>query len=406
MPVFAEHEGRSIYRSMLAMLLFFFTAALLPVTPLHAASDGTDAFLKRHWAQPIQPQGKAPKSFSALESSLEPSACGSCHTGQYRDWRTSLHAHAMGPGIMGQLLTVRPDATEELRACTVCHAPLAEQIASLKKQLRGKQQNEALHEQGLICAACHVRRHQRYGPPPNKPVSKGSKPHGGFTANAAFADGRFCATCHQFGADGYALNGKPLENTYAEWQASPYAAQGRQCQSCHMPQRRHLWRGIHDAATTRQGVTIESNKPIFRNGKLSAQLTLTNSGTGHYFPTYVTPRITVQIFQTSADQKIIKDTLQEKIVARQVSLDLTEELADTRLAPGRQVTLDYLATRHPKARAMVFRVHVEPDYFYSGLYRSLLEQPENRGIRLIRNALRNSLDSAYDLYVQNYSLTQ
>ncbi len=28
-------------------------------------------------------------------------------------------------------------------------------------------------------------------------------------------------SCHQFGADGYALNGKLLENTYEEWKASP-----------------------------------------------------------------------------------------------------------------------------------------------------------------------------------------
>lgn len=173
-----------------------------------------------------------------------------------------------------------------------------------------------------------------------------------------------------------------------------------------MPERQHLWRGIHDAAMTRQGVTIESSKPILRNGEISAQLILTNSGTGHYFPTYVTPRVTVQIFQVSADKKMIAGTLQEKIVARQVSLDLSEELADTRLAPGRQITLDYLVVRHQEAQEVVFRIHVEPDYFYSGLYRSLLAQLEDKGTRLIRDALKNSLDSAYDLYIQNYSLAR
>jgi len=388
------------------MLLFFISALLLPMSSLHAAPDSTDAFLKRHWAQPVAPQGKAPKSFSGLEASLEPSACGTCHQRQWEDWETSLHAHAMGPGVMGQLVDVHPADIASLRGCTRCHAPLAEQEASLVKQLRGKKQAGALHEQGLVCAACHVRKNVRYGPPPVKPTLgyKSFGPHNGFVSIPAFEDGRFCATCHQFDADGYALNGKPLENTYAEWQASPSAKQGKQCQSCHMPERRHLWRGIHDAEMTRKGVTIETVPPSMHDGQVSARLTLTNSGTGHYFPTYVTPRVTMQIYQESAGKQLIEGTMQEKIVARQVPLDLSEELADTRLAPGERRVLDYLVPRHPDARAIVMRIHVEPDYFYSGLYRSLLEaEPGSKGSNLLRAALKNSLESPYDLYVRHYS---
>ena len=387
------------------MLLFFFAALLLQASPLHAAPDSTDAFLKRHLTQPMQPQGKTPKAFSALESSLEPSACGACHTRQYQDWRTSLHGHAMGSGVMGQLLDIKPDAIGELRTCTVCHAPLAEQETSLRKQLRGAKQNSALHEQGLGCAACHVRRHVRYGPPPTSPSAGEKPPHNGFVSSPAFEDGRFCATCHQFGEDGYALNGKPLENTHAEWQASPYARQGLHCQGCHMPERQHLWRGIHDAEMTRSGVTIKPTEPVLLDGKLSAQLALSNTGTGHYFPTYVTPRVIVQIYQESADMKPIGGTLQEKIIARQVSADFSAELADTRLEPGGKFILDYLSPLHPDAQTVVMRVRVEPDYFYSGLYRSLLAtQPNNKGIPLIRTALKNSLESAYDLYRLTFPL--
>ena len=388
------------------MLRFLVAALLLPMASLHAAPDNTDAFLKRHWAQPIAPQGKPPKSFSTLEASLEPSACGTCHQRQWEDWKTSLHAHAMGPGVIGQLVDVHPTDISSLRDCTRCHAPLAEQEASLVKQLRGKKQADALHEQGLTCAACHVRKNVRYGPPPMTPKPGNKSPHNGFVSTPAFEDGRFCATCHQFDKDGYALNGKPLENTYAEWQASPYAKQGRQCQSCHMPDRRHLWRGIHDPEMTRKGVTVETTPPTMNDGQVSARLTLTNSGTGHYFPTYVTPRVTMQIYQESADKQLIEGTLQEKIIARQVSLDLSEELADTRLAPGERRVLDYLAPRHPDAQATVVRVHVEPDYFYSGLYRSLLEaEPDAKGANLLRAALKNSLESPYDLYVQRHSLS-
>ena len=173
-----------------------------------------------------------------------------------------------------------------------------------------------------------------------------------------------------------------------------------------MPERRHLWRGIHDAEMTRKGVTIETVPPSMHDGQVSARLALTNSGTGHYFPTYVTPRVTVQIYQESAGKQPIEGTMQEKIVARQVSLDLSEELADTRLAPGERMALDYLLPRHPDAQAIVMRVLVEPDYFYSGLYRSLLEaESGSKGSNLLRAALKNSLESPYDLYVQHYSLS-
>ncbi len=372
-----------------------------------SAQDETDAFLKRHWASPIPSQGKAPESYTLLESSLSPDACGSCHAKQYQDWRTSLHSRAMGPGVMGQLVEIKSKAVSELRDCIRCHAPLAEQEASLRKQLRGGKQTAALHEQGLVCAACHVRSHVRYGPPPSKPSSEGQLPHDGFVSTPAFEDGRFCATCHQFGADGYVLNGKPLENTYAEWQSSPYAKQGQQCQGCHMPERQHLWRGIHDAEMTRKGITISPTAPALHDGKLSAQLTISNSGTGHDFPTYVTPRVVVQIYQESVDNKLIAGTLREKIIARQVSMDLSEELADTRLAPGELMALDYLVPLHSDATAIVMRVRVEPDYYYTGLYRSLLdEQPVGKGINLIRMALKNSIGSAYDLYFQRYGLAQ
>jgi len=59
--------------------------------------------------------------------------------------------------------------------------------------------------------------------------------------------------------DGFALNGKLLQSTYDEWKASRFARQGVQCQDCHMPDRRHRWRGIHDADMVRSGLTITAD---------------------------------------------------------------------------------------------------------------------------------------------------
>src|SRR6266436_3896370 len=190
---------------------------------LGARAESVESFVARHWRTPLRPQGPAPARFTPLEASLAPEACGTCHPAQLADWRTSTHAAAMGPGVAGQLA--------------------------------------ALRARGIPCAACHVRGHERFGPPRRDgslaaAAPRETLPHGGVTRTPAYLASEFCRGCHQFGPEGYALNGTLLENTYAEWKASRFAAAGVQCQDCHMPDRRHLWRGIHDADMVRGGLTI------------------------------------------------------------------------------------------------------------------------------------------------------
>lgn len=370
-----------------------------------------DSFLQKHWSRPLQAQGTPPAHFSPLEASLAPRACATCHIVQFNDWKLSRHSLAMGPGIMGQLLNMPAAATEEHQDCIRCHAPLKEQAASLVAALaRGPDQglrppgedNPALHEQGLVCAACHMRGYQRYGPPRkdgSKPEPGAQLPHGGWISEAAFGDSRFCAACHQFTNDGYALNGKLLENTYEEWKASRYAREGRTCQSCHMPDRRHQWRGIHDAETVKSGVTIEMTAARVESGTVAAALSIRNTGTGHFFPTYVTPKVVVQAYQEDARGEALPGTPQEHIIGWQVTPDLSTEIADTRIAPDQQAVFDYRAPLHRNAAALAFRVRVEPDAFYTDFYRDLLKGKQaGSGERLIKQALKDSIESAFTLY--------
>src|SRR5262245_11052042 len=82
-----------------------------------------------YWPQVLAPQGNPPAHWSDVEKSLAPEACGQCHSTQLAEWQTSLHSRAMGPGLLGQLLTFEPkDAAE----CLQCHAPLAEQRAAFE----------------------------------------------------------------------------------------------------------------------------------------------------------------------------------------------------------------------------------------------------------------------------------
>src|SRR5438128_10782874 len=74
-------------------------------------------FLGRHWRRPLAPQGPPPARFSPLEASLAPEACGTCHSVQLADWKTSLHAASMAPGVAGQLVEMLESDPESALSC-------------------------------------------------------------------------------------------------------------------------------------------------------------------------------------------------------------------------------------------------------------------------------------------------
>lgn len=389
-------------------------AAALAVLLLQAAwplaADEIDAFLERHWSRPLPSQGSPPAGWSDVEAALDPEACGTCHADQLAQWRGSLHAAAMGPGLMGQLRDYAAGDHEGHQACLRCHAPLAEQADALVAELSGEGgRGEGLHRRGLVCASCHVRGHTRFGPPRRDgsvPAPGETLPHAGWSVSPAFADSRFCAACHQFEPDGYALEGKLLENTYAEWRASRFAAEGVSCQQCHMPDRQHLWRGIHDPGTTRGGVTIDTLEFAADAAEVRGGLVVRNTGTGHHFPTYLTPRIVFEGYQVGPDGHELPDTRVEWWIARAVSLDLSEELFDSRIPAGGEIELAYAMPRDARAVALQMTLRVEPDAFYTDFYRATLDAASGPARAELEAALRASLASHYTLYETRLALSR
>jgi cytochrome c551/c552 len=376
-----------------------------------ADSEDSVSFLSRYWQRPLATQGVPPEHLDAGTASLSPESCGECHPLQLGDWRASRHALAMGPGVAGQLAAMAPEARQAHQGCLRCHAPLAEQAESLAEALStgGPGQPGGLHEQGLTCAGCHLRDYRWYGPARRDgsapPASGSVLPHDGWRSSPAFEDSRFCGACHQFQADGFALNGKLLENTYVEWQQSEFAGRGISCQSCHMPDRRHLWKGIHDKDMVASAVTISTSAATLREGMVSASLSIRNTGAGHYFPTYVTPRVVIEFFQVDAEGGVLDDTLREEIVARKVPLDLSRETFDTRIAPGETRTLRYRHSLVPKATGLGTRVRVEPDAFYRDFFTALLssERADNER-RLLERALAEAERSPFIIYEKTLPL--
>ena len=372
---------------------------------LGARDESVESFVARHWRTPLRPQGPAPARFTPLEASLAPEACGTCHPAQLADWRTSIHAAAMGPGVAGQLAELRVREPATALGCQNCHAPLAEQMPLVPGTLADNPAfDAALGARGIPCAACHVRGHERFGPPRRdgslaSAAPRASLPHEGVTRTPAYLASSFCRGCHQFGPDGYALNGKPLEDTYEEWKASRFAAAGVQCQDCHMPDRRHLWRGIHDADMVRGGLTITlDDAPPRVPGGVAARLVVENSGVGHRFPTYVTPLVLLRAELVDAAGHALAGTRVERRIGREVTLDLEREVSDTRLAPGERAELVYARALENGAVAARFSVVVYPDAFYTAFFEALLRQGAGRGEDDVRRALGETRRSAFTVF--------
>ncbi len=388
-----------------------------------AAPSGPEAavqaFLARHWQRPIPPQGKPPAKWSPLEASLAPASCGTCHPAQLEDWKTSLHARAMGPGVSGQLVDMIQSDPGTAIFCQSCHAPLTEQLPKVERTAGSGQAtfkanpgfDRTLQGQGLACAACHVREWQRFGPPKRdgglqSAAPRNQLPHNGVTRTPAFLRSEFCMGCHQFPPDGFVLNGKLLENTYEEWRAGPYARQGVQCQDCHMPDRRHLWRGIHDPEMVKRAVTVElkTDKPRYARGEtVRAVLTVTNSGAGHYFPTYLTPKVFVRLELVDAKGQRVPKSLEEAVIGREATLDLSQELYDTRLAPKASFAMRYSRRVDRPGLRLRARVVVEPDHFYTKFFEATIPQAA-RGKRQIQDALDRTRRSGFTIFSRDLPL--
>jgi len=370
-----------------------------------------------YWDKPQASAIKVPHDWSALESDLHPESCAQCHSEQFDSWKKSLHAHAYSPGLIGQFPGMGHD---EANSCLQCHAPLKEQLYQNTKQMNdsialklahaegfdvngeldGEIEALPLAHSGVSCAVCHVRGGQRFGPPAKSSGAvgfQGSPVHGGFTATRAFEDAQFCASCHQF-PESMSINGKPLENTLNEWKESSFSEGGVTCQQCHMPDRKHEFRGIHDSEMVRKGLEFK----LFQQGD-AVVLTMHSIWIGHAFPSYVTPKVEVIAQALNAQGETVQQRQWQ--IIREVEYDNGwQEKRDTRLDPGE--TRMFKLTDIPEhTKTVRYRVIVEPDYFYKGVYKSLLSGEMGAQARLhIQQASRQAAGNDFVLFENTIAL--
>jgi len=375
--------------------------AVLPGVGAYGQMSGPGSDAGGFWRRPLAPQGEPPGTWSKIEQSLSPADCGQCHAVQFAQWQTSRHAHAFSPGLAGQLLSLSAvDAAE----CLQCHAPLAEQrIAFEAARAYGDTalaEHLGLAASGNGCGGCHLRGYHRFGPPERGTGAVGpsaqTSPHGGVLRTAEFEQSEFCSTCHQFSAE-TAVSGKPLQNTYVEWRASPQGAQGMSCQSCHMPDRAHVWRGIHDGEMVAKGLT-----PAVTADAEKARFELVNSGVGHAFPTYTVPKVVMNLAALDAHGVPQPQTLRSHVIARRVRYDDATkawvELSDTRLLPGQSAAIELAWNGSERIRAWL---DVIPDDMYATqVFQEVIARSPSDGeaTRLVNEALAAARASSYTLY--------
>ena len=230
--------------------------------------------------------------------------CGDCHRAIYDGWKRSAHASAMESRLFQDALKMtETDFNADARkVCLHCHSPLAASSGDLSLLRK-------VSWEGITCDYCHsvqdvttskanpVARVEFTGVK-SGPSADAVSPVHGTRFSKVHTTSLVCSTCHEYSNS----LGFPVLTTYSEWQKSPYAKAGQQCQSCHMYGVQGNIVDVRVKSTSDKGINLHQmpgsrsveqlNKAIqsqistFRqDDKLKVTVKLTNAGAGHYVPT-------------------------------------------------------------------------------------------------------------------------
>jgi len=245
---------------------------------LYADMQLTKGLYPGPWIKPT----KNMQSVSAKE-------CGSCHQKQYEEWYGSRHQL----GFMNSIF-LEGYKFEKKDFCVNCHAPLQNQVQEIGnhtvEELEKMPKNLLpLTYEGITCVTCHVR--------DNKILTLHDKKDNGvheFKTAKNLGSPDLCGNCHQFNfpnnsEDIPRFSHEPMQNTLQEWryyaQKMPQKSERKDivpnsCQSCHMPEGKHTFRGAHDTTLLKNSVQLrfyEKHDSIFAEIK--------SVGVGHEYPT-------------------------------------------------------------------------------------------------------------------------
>jgi len=173
---------------------------------------------------------------------LRAESCGICHREIYEEWRVSTHARAWLDDAQFQAELDKSRTGSDVGwMCINCHTPLENQLDRLVVGLeQGRVErpryidnpnfDPALQLDAITCAVCHVRDGVILGP-----FGDTSAPHPVRRAPELLTP-EVCNRCHQAKAHFREISLACVFDTGEEFARGPYAAEGKVCQSCHMPE--------------------------------------------------------------------------------------------------------------------------------------------------------------------------
>lgn len=329
--------------------------------------------------------------------------CGDCHRAIYDGWKRSVHATALESRLFQDALKMAEVEFngDARKVCLRCHSPLAASSGDLSLVRK-------VSWEGITCDYCHSV--QEVTPTKVNPVARveftGVKsgpsadavsPAHGTRFSKVHTTSLICSTCHDY-RNGL---GFPVLTTYTEWQQSPYAKAGQQCQSCHMYGVQGKVVDVRVTDASGHGINlhqmpgsrsieqlnraIQSQLFTSRQGeKVKVVVKLTNAGAGHYVPTGSPMR--KLILEVRLDPFVEGQALRaERIYARQIRdqkgaaidrehvafLRGAKVVEDTRIAPKETRTETFSFDLPAGRRA---RVEANLYYFYSPMAVTEAEQ--------------------------------
>lgn len=322
--------------------------------------------------------------------SLKAEDCGKCHREIYEEWKTSYHAKAYTDPFFRAYW--KKDG--EVWICLNCHTPLANQQPELigeiprnrvEKAVRTPNPDfdQALREEGITCAGCHVRDGVILGP-----FDDAVAPHP-TRFDPTFRTTEICYRCHQVPKGAFQFYDVGPCGTFPEYEGTYFTKErGMICQSCHMPEverpmadggpirkgRKHLWRGGHDPEQIKSALAVQlaADPPELKPGTPATfTLTLINAGAGHKLPTGDPDRyFTVEFRVLDRSGRVVKeqtDSMGRWILWQPVIVDLY----DNRLPPlaSRDYRFSYRVPESDQGLKLQVRVryHILTDKAYETL---------------------------------------
>lgn len=192
------------------------------------------------WRDPLSTPAAPTVALGAFDGAA---ACEECHPSHVAQWSGSVHAHAMTDPVFRALVDVRRAAFDGQQDafCIQCHSNIGTRGGDAAAGF-GWESLAPITREGVTCESCHriqsIVRTNNAGHvldpagPMRGPIEDPEASSFHTTEPAPWMAGaEFCGTCH----DVQEVSGLPLERPYAEWAAAPAGAEGRPCQTCHMP---------------------------------------------------------------------------------------------------------------------------------------------------------------------------